>query len=85
MELASFGGPQVARAEKQQYSCGMHVDAGQVSEPVMLREMNMGMGMGFSSDMTLPKKGTFEFTVGSRLAGGKTRQSILNTPGSKVS
>ena len=56
MELASFGGPQVARAEKQQYTCGLHVDAGQVSEPVMLREMNMGMGKGFSSDITLRRR-----------------------------
>jgi hypothetical protein len=48
--------------------------SGKVSEPIMLREMNMGMGKGFGSDITLPEKGTYTFIVGSRLADGDTRQ-----------
>lgn len=47
---------------------------GNLSKPVQLMPMNMGMGEGFGSDITLPGKGHCEIVVGTRLADGKKRQ-----------
>ena len=48
--------------------------SGKVGKPIQLMGMNMGMGAGFGSDITLPAKGTYEFTVGTKLQDGKKRQ-----------
>ena len=47
--------------------------AGKEGKALPLMAMNMGMGAGFGSDITLPAKGKYELIVGTKLEDGKKR------------